>query len=121
MGEILITRYPQVKSGEGRAVRMAGKGGGVCRGKEGEVSDELGRSLRARYRTTLVDKLTRQDLKDLKFYLENQFDEHRNLNLVYKRKFEWTLRKYLHEEVLTREITGIEALIRGLKPEDLKS
>lgn len=40
--------------------------------------------------------------------------------MEYKRKFEWTLRKYLHEEVLTREITGIEALIRSLKPEDLK-
>ena len=59
--------------------------------------------------------------RDLKFYLENQFDEHGNLNMKYKRKFEWTLRRYLHEEVLTREITGIEALIRSLEPGDLRS
>ncbi|MDD1665320.1 MAG: hypothetical protein LUQ32_08175 [Methanomicrobiales archaeon] len=99
---------------------MAGKGGKPHPGKGGEGPDEMERSLRARYKTTLVDKLTREDLEDLKFSLENQFDEHHNLNLAYKRKFEWTLRKYLHEEVLTREITGIEVLIRSLKPEDLK-
>jgi len=121
MGEILITQYLQVKNGEGRAVRMAGKREGVHPGRRGEVSDELGKSLRARYRTMLIDKLTRRDLADLKFYLENQFDEHPNLNMEYKGKFEWTLRKYLHDEVLTREIAGIEALIRSLKPEELKS
>ncbi|MGA2933566.1 MAG: hypothetical protein ABSD81_00225 [Methanomicrobiales archaeon] len=99
---------------------MAGKGGRPHPGKGGEGPDELGTSLRARYKTSLVDKLTRRDLRDLKFYLENQFDEHHNLNSDYKGKFEWTLRKYLHEEVLTREITGIEALIRSLRPEELK-
>ena len=98
---------------------MAGKGNHP--GGRREVSDELGRSLRARYRTTLIEKLTRKDLKDLKFYLENQFDKEDNLNMEYKGKFEWTLRKYLHDEVLTREITGIEALIRILQPEELKS
>ena len=120
-GEILIMQYPQVKNGEGRPVRMAGKWEGVHSEKKGEVSDELGRSLRARYRTTLIDKLTRKDLGVLKFYLERQFDEHGNLSREYKGKFEWTLRKYLHDEVLTREITGIEALIRSLKPEELKN
>ncbi len=100
---------------------MAGKGGKPHPEKGGEGPDEMERSLRARYKTTLIDKLTREDLEDLKFSLENQFDEHHNLNLTQKRKFEWTLRKYLHEEVLTREITGIEVLIRSLKPEDLKS
>jgi hypothetical protein len=100
---------------------MAGKREGVHSGKRDEVSDELGRSLRARYMTTLIDKVTRKDLGVLKFYLERQFDEHGDLSIEYKGKFEWTLRKYLNEEVLTREITGIEALIRILQPEELKS
>jgi hypothetical protein len=99
---------------------MAGKGGKPHPGKGGEGPDETGRTLRARYKTMLVDKLTREDLADLKISLENQFDERHNLNLTQKRKFEGTLRRYLHEEVLTREIIGIEALIRSLKPEDLR-
>ena len=101
---------------------MAAKGkGGSHPRKGGGDEEDLVRSLRTRYQTSLVDKLTRKDLGDLRFYLENRFDEHGNLNREYKRKFEWTLRKYLHEEVLTREITGIEVLIRSLKPGDLKS
>jgi hypothetical protein len=77
-------------------------------------------SLVERYRTILVDRLTAEDLKELQFYLENQFDENRNLNREYKEKFEGKLRQFLHEEVLTREIIGIEALIRDLRPSDLK-
>jgi hypothetical protein len=120
-GEILITRQSQLKGSDSMAVRMAGKREGVHSGKRDEVSDELGRSLRARYRTTLIEKLTRKDLEALKFYLRRQFDEHGHLSSEYKGKFEWTLRKYLNEEVLTREITGIEALVRDLKPDELKS
>ena len=76
--------------------------------------------MRARYRTTLIDRLTRKDLDELKLYLGNQFDENGNLNSEFKGRFEWKLRQFLHEEVITREITGIEALIRSLKPEELK-
>ena len=119
--EILITRQSQLKGSDSMAVRMAGKREGVHSGKRDEVSDELGTTLRARYRTTLIEKLTRKDLEALKFYLRRQFDEHGHLSSEYKGKFEWTLRKYLNEEVLTREITGIEALVRDLKPDELKS
>ena len=77
-------------------------------------------ALKERYRAILVDKLTPEDLAELQFSLRNQFDDRGNLDMVYKEKFEEKLRKYLHEEVLTREIAGIEALIRGLKPSDLK-
>jgi hypothetical protein len=121
-GEILITQYAQVKNGEqAGAAGMAGKREGVHSAKRDEVSEELGATLRARYRTTLIEKLTRKDLEALKFYLRRQFDEHGHLNNEYKGKFEWTLRKYLNDEVLTREITGIEALVRILQPEELKS
>jgi len=98
---------------------MAGKGTGSGRpGRRRGTGEE--RALVERYRTILVDKLTAEDLGELQFYLRNQFDGNGNLNPAYKKKFEGKLREYLHEEILTREITGIEALIRVLKPEDLK-
>jgi len=103
------------------ATGMAGKREGVHSVKREEVPDNIGASLRARYLTILIEKLTRKDLEDLKFSLRRQFDEHGHLNHEYKEKFEWTLRKYLDDEVLTREITGIEGLIRILQPEELKT
>ena len=100
---------------------MAGKrrsadSGSAGRGR-GPGAEE---SLVERYRTILVDRLTRADLEELRFYLRNQFDAKGNLDPEYKEKFEGKLRRYLHEEVMTREITGIEALIRVLRPEDLR-
>jgi hypothetical protein len=98
---------------------MAGRGTGSGsrrrrrnQGVEGSLAD--------RYRTILIEKLTAGDLKELQFYLRNQFDENRNLNREFKEKFEGKLRRFLHEEILTREIIGIEELIRNLRPEDLK-
>ncbi len=98
---------------------MAGKGkGSGHHGKQGGTGEK--NPLIERYRVILVDKLSAEDLRELQFYLRNQFDEKGNLDPEYKEKFEWKLRTYLHEEILTREITGIEALIRSLKPGDLK-
>jgi hypothetical protein len=100
---------------------MAGKGkgpGSRSRGKNREAGKEG--SLVERYRKILVDRLTAGDLGELQFYLKNQFDEGGNLNREYKERFEWKLRQFLHEEILTREIIGIEALVRELRPEDLK-
>jgi hypothetical protein len=100
---------------------MAGKGkgpGSRSRGKNGEAGEKG--PLVERYRKILVDRLNAGDLEELKFYLEKQFGEGGNLNREFKDKFEWKLRQFLHEEILTREIIGIEALIRELGPEDLK-
>ena len=68
-----------------------------------------------------VDKLTQQDLRELQFYLKNQFDEKRRINAEYKLKFESKLRQYFHEEVLRREIVSIETLVSLLRPEDVKN
>ncbi len=73
-----------------------------------------------KYQKVLIDKLTRSDLEELRFYLQNQFDEQRRFNAEYRLKFESKLRQYLHEDVLRREIAGIEALLAKLRPEDLK-
>jgi hypothetical protein len=83
-------------------------------------AEGAGRSLVERYRTVLVDRLTAEDLEELQLSLRNQFDERGNLVRENREKFEWKLRRFLHEEVLTREIAGIEALIRDLRPSDLK-
>ena len=97
---------------------MAGKGKkSGNRGGAGKTGGED--PLPGRYRSILVEKLTKEDLAELQLYLRNQFDDEGNLVPEYKEKFEEKLRSYLHEEVLTREIIGIEALLRDLEPGDL--
>lgn len=98
---------------------MAGKRTGPGHRVSSPGSGEEG-PLRERYRAILVKKLTREDLRELQALLRNQFDGKGNLVRANKEKFEGKLRMYLHEEILTRELPGIEALIRGLRPEDLK-
>jgi len=73
-----------------------------------------------KYKEMFVDKLTQQDLRELQFYLKNQFNENRQLNTEYKFKFKPRLRQYFHEEVLRREIISIETLPGLLRPEDLR-
>ena len=73
-----------------------------------------------KYKEMFVDKLTKQDLKELQFYLKNQFDENRQLNAKYKLKFESLLRQYFHEEVMRREIISIETLLGLLTTDDVK-
>jgi hypothetical protein len=97
----------------------AGKGGGSGPRRRDRRTGAEG-SLAERYRTILVEKLTAEDLRELQSYLRQEFDENGNLNRAYRDKFMWKLRDFLHEEILTREIIGIEALIRDLGPEDLK-
>ena len=96
------------------------EGKGKKSASRGEVRNTGGEDpLLGRYRSILVEKLTKEDLAELQFYLRNQFDDEGNLVPEYKEKFEEKLRAYLHEEVLTREIIGIEALLRDLEPGDL--
>ena len=84
-------------------------------------SDDIKTTLMKKYMAMFVDKLTRQDLRELQFYLKHQFDEKRQINAEFKLKFESKLRQYFHEEVLRREIVSIETLVSLLKPEDVKN
>ena len=84
------------------------------------TSDDIKTTLMNKYKEMFVDKLTQQDLRELQFYLKNQFNENRQLNTEYKLKFESRLRQYFHEEVLRREIISIETLLGLLTPEDVK-
>jgi len=83
-------------------------------------SDDIKTTLMNKYKEMFVDKLTKQDLKELQFYLKNQFDENRQLNAKYKLKFESLLRQYFHEEVMRREIISIETLLGLLTTDDVK-
>ena len=85
------------------------------------LSDDIKTTLMNKYKEMFVDKLTQQDLRELQFYLKNQFNENRQLNTEYKLKFESRLRQYFHEEVLKREIISIETLLGLLRLEDVKS
>jgi hypothetical protein len=86
----------------------------------GNRAGDIKRTLVKKYKAPLIDKLTEQDLRELQFYLKNQFDEKRRINPEYKLKFESKLRQYFHEEILTREIVSIETLVGLLSSEDLK-
>jgi len=82
-------------------------------------SDDVKTLLMNKYREIFIDKLSRQDLDELRFYILNQYDQNIGWNREYKLKFESKLRHYFHEEILRREIVSIEALIRLLNPDDL--
>ena len=84
------------------------------------ADEEIKTSLMDKYRETFIDKLTPQDLEELQLYRRKQYDNERGWNSEYRLKFELTLRKYFHEEVLRREIASIETLLMLMQPEDLK-
>ena len=80
-----------------------------------DAADELKSSLVSRYRKMFVDKLTPEDLEELKLLLRNKFDADRAINQDYLLKFEVRLRDFFHEEFLAREMASIETLIEKLK------
>jgi hypothetical protein len=82
-------------------------------------TESLKETLMRRYRTGFIDKLTPEDLAELKQYLKKEFDSEGNINAEYRDRFEEKLRNYFHESVLEREIVTIEALVRELSSEDL--
>lgn len=90
------------------------------RNRKKTESDDVKISLMKKYREMFVDKLTRQDLEELQSYLRQQYDSERGWNSEYRLKFEFKLRQYFHEEILTREIASIETLLGLLRPQDLK-
>jgi DNA-binding MurR/RpiR family transcriptional regulator len=82
--------------------------------------ESLKETLIRRYRAGFVDKLTPQDLAELKMNLKKEFDSEGNILPEFRKRFEEKLRNYFHESVLEKEMASIEALVRELSPEDLK-
>jgi hypothetical protein len=109
-----------VLSGQGSVRIRSGREGMAEKNPVPEQADSLKEILMRRYRTSFIDKLTAEDLAELKRYLEKEIDAEGNINPEYRDRFKEKLRNYFHESVLVREIVNIEALVRRLLPEDLK-
>ena len=82
-------------------------------------SGDMKQYLMSKYRVSLINKLTRQDLDEFQYFLRNQYDPGHGWNRKVRLQFEQKLRMYFHEETLRREISGIEAVLSALRPEDL--
>jgi hypothetical protein len=82
--------------------------------------DDMKTLLMNRYREMFIDKLTPQDLEELQIYLAKQYDKESGWNSEYRQKFESKLRQYFNEDVLRREIAGIESLLVLIQRRDLK-
>ncbi|MGB9177124.1 MAG: hypothetical protein WCB46_10360 [Methanoregula sp.] len=74
-----------------------------------------------KYRTFFLDKLTLKDLEELQFYQRRLSDTRYGRDHEYLRKFVLKLLGYMPEEILKREIIGIETLVTLMKPEDLQN
>ncbi len=72
-----------------------------------------------KYRALFVDKLTREDLEELRYYFRLQYDPKRGWDKKYAGKFVLKLQEYMHEEILKCEIAGIVSLVTLMKPDDL--
>jgi hypothetical protein len=81
--------------------------------------DDLKWYLVNKYRTLFIDKLTYEDLEELRYCLKHQYDPKRGWDRVYLRRFVLKMEGYMEEEILKREIAGIVSLLTLMNPEDL--
>jgi hypothetical protein len=88
--------------------------------RDEEKRRDLKRLLMDKYRDLILEKLTTEDLDELRYYLSRQYDTEHGWNAEYRRRFELKLAKYMHEEIMRREIAGIETLLPLLTHRDLK-
>jgi len=72
-----------------------------------------------KYQELFIGRLTGEDLEELQYYLRWQYDAKRGWNYWYLKKFIRKLRGYMHEEILKREIAGIETVLTLMRPDDL--
>jgi hypothetical protein len=73
-----------------------------------------------KYRPLLISKLTPKDLEEIQYYLRRHYDTKRGWDHEYVKKFIRKLKEYMPEEILKREIAGIETVLTLVKPGDLK-
>ncbi len=84
------------------------------------VSDGEKAALLDRYRS-FVDRLTPEDLAELRSYALHLPGPDRRIQTACREKLMFRLLQYFHEDVLERELPGIEALLHMLGPEDLRT
>jgi hypothetical protein len=86
---------------------------------EWTAREDLKWYLRNKYRTILVDKLSRGDFQELKISLRQLHDTRSGSDREHLHRFVLKLEEYLQEDVLKQEIAGIVSLVMLMKPEDL--
>jgi hypothetical protein len=87
---------------------------------EQKAREDLKWYLMNKYRALFVDELSRQDLEELQYCHRKQYDSEHGWDQEYLQKFVLKLREYMQDDILKREIAGIETLLMFMKPEDLK-
>ena len=73
-----------------------------------------------KYQDQFTGRLTREDLEELQYCLRKMYDPKRGWNREYLLRFVLKMGEYIQEEILKREIAGIESLLTLMKPEDLR-
>jgi hypothetical protein len=115
-------RCAQIQITPARFSEGAGDGEVIMPGKlmtERMAKEHLKWYLMNKYRTLLTDKLTPQDLEEFQYCLRHQYDPERGWDREYLTRFVLKIREYMQEDILKREIAGIESLLTLMKPEDL--
>lgn len=87
--------------------------------EEREAKDDLRWYLMNKYRSILVDRLTAEDLEELRLCQRRCFNSKSGHNREFLRRFVMKLREYVPDEILRYEITGIESLVMLMRAEDL--
>jgi|WetSurMetagenome_2_1015567.scaffolds.fasta_scaffold00010_27 hypothetical protein len=82
--------------------------------------NELKTILMNKYRELILDKMTNEDLEELKNYLTQEYDSKYGWHKESRKRFEQKLLMFMHEEIMRREIAGIETLLPLLTQKDLK-
>jgi hypothetical protein len=82
--------------------------------------NDLKTVLMNKYQNLLLDKITERDLDELRYYLTRQYDKEHGWNDECRKRFEQKLRMFMHEEIMRREIAGIESLLPLLTYEDIR-
>jgi len=86
---------------------------------ERDAKDDLRWYLMNKYRAILIDRLTADDLEELRICQRRGSGTNNGRDREFLHRFVMKLREYLPEEILRYEIAGIESLVILMKAEDL--
>ncbi|OPX61768.1 MULTISPECIES: hypothetical protein [unclassified Methanoregula] len=87
--------------------------------EERDAKDDLRWYLIHKYRTILIDRLTAEDLGELRVCLKRWSGTKNGQDSEFPHRFVMKLREYLPEEILRYEIAGIESLFMLMRAQDL--
>ena len=87
---------------------------------EEDAPGDMKAALIGKYRYVVLSRLTARDLRELQALVREETGADRAIDPEVRLRLMFRLRQYFPEDVLRREIAGIEALLLQLGPEDLR-